>query len=272
MIHAARPSRTVAALSSLVMRGAVGLRASQFALERRGHIVWPVPTVLLPWHPGQGPSTRTLNPDFAAHTADLSTQAAALDAVFTGYFGASHQVSATAAFIDAVRKVQPSAIILVDPVIGDEHGRYVPDDVADAIKTELLPRADIITPNAFELFDLTGERDPDTAAVSTGVTTVVATSSAATHERIAATLRTGSTHHTVSHSASHPAPRGTGDLFAAVFLAATLEGQPASAALAESAAATSAVAAVSPGDALALQAAQSAIANAPIEQVATETA
>ena len=74
------------------------------------------------------------------------------------------------------------------------------------------------------------------------------------------------------HSASHPAPRGTGDLFAAVFLAAILEGEPAPEALAEAAAATSAVAAAAPGDARALQAAQSAIANAPLDQVATETA
>lgn len=262
-----RPSRTVAALSSMVMRGAVGLRASQFALERRGHVVWPVPTVLLPWHPGQGPSTRTLNADFAAHTADLSTHASALDAVFTGYFGATDQVTAAAKFIDAVRTARPDATILVDPVIGDDHGRYVPDPVAEAIKAELLPRADIITPNTFELRDLTGETDQATAARTARVPTVVATSSATAAHRIAATLWTAAGSHTVWHAAANPVPRGTGDLFAAVLLAALLEGRAPTVALAEAAATTCAVATKSGSNVLALQTAQADIAEPPIHLI-----
>jgi pyridoxine kinase len=48
----------VIVVNSLVARGGVGGRASVFALERLGFPVWLVPTVLLSWHPGQGPATR----------------------------------------------------------------------------------------------------------------------------------------------------------------------------------------------------------------------
>ena len=45
-------------ISSHVVRGTVGNRAAVFALETLGHPVWAVPTVILPWHPGHGPSRR----------------------------------------------------------------------------------------------------------------------------------------------------------------------------------------------------------------------
>lgn len=52
-------------------------------------------------------------------------------------------------------------IVLVDPVIGDfKKGLYVTEETARAIKVELLPAAEIITPNRFEADVLigTGER------------------------------------------------------------------------------------------------------------------
>ena len=51
-------SGAVIVISSHVIRGSVGNRAAVFALETLGYPVWAVPTVILPWHPGHGPSTR----------------------------------------------------------------------------------------------------------------------------------------------------------------------------------------------------------------------
>ena len=48
----------VIVISSHVMRGSVGNRAAVFALETLGHQVWALPTIVLPWHPGHGRSTR----------------------------------------------------------------------------------------------------------------------------------------------------------------------------------------------------------------------
>ncbi len=52
----------IVAISSQVVRGAVGNRAVVFSLEAMGHPVLSLPTVILPWHPGHGPSTRVALP------------------------------------------------------------------------------------------------------------------------------------------------------------------------------------------------------------------
>ncbi|MEM6762916.1 MAG: pyridoxal kinase, partial [Pseudomonadota bacterium] len=96
-------SSTVAAISSHVMRGTVGLRAITFPLMRRGHTVWAVPTVTMPWHPGFGPSTRARSEQLPAQLSELGANGAALDGVLTGYFADEAQVRAAASFIDSVR-------------------------------------------------------------------------------------------------------------------------------------------------------------------------
>ena len=253
------PGKTVVAISSTVMRGAVGLRPITFALEHRGAFVWTVPTVLLPWHPGLGPSTRTANPDFAGHLADLGTHAAEVDAVLTGYFASAAQVEAAAAFIDTVRTARPDAVVLVDPVMGDDRGRYVPDAIAEAIRALLVPRADIVTPNAFELSDLGGTGDLAAAARAIGVPQVVVTSAVAEPGRLGTLLLTAGEGVLVTHEAVADAPRGTGDLFSAVYLSSVLANPPAEA-LADAAAATLAAVLASTDSMLAYADAAAAIA------------
>jgi pyridoxine kinase len=260
-------AKTVVAISSFVMRGAVGLRAAQFALERRGDTVWPVPTVLMPWHPGLGRSTRTVPADLPAQLAELSTRAAEVDAVLTGYFATAETVAAAARLIDAVRAARSDAIVLVDPVIGDERGRYVPDPVAEAIASLLVPRADILTPNAHELADLSGGSDA-AAARRLGPPAVVVTSAVAEGGRIAALLVDDEGEALAEHDAVRDAPRGTGDLFAAVLLSARLSGRELAGAVREAAAATLAVVRASGPETLALAAAQDLIAAPPADTVA----
>jgi len=264
--------KTVAAISSLVMRGAVGLRAIEFALERRGVAVWAVPTVVMPWHPGLGPSTRTAMADLPAQLDELSERAGEVDAVLTGYFATPEQVQAAARFIDAVRAARPGAPILVDPVTGDERGRYVPDAVADAIRGELLTRADVATPNVNELVDLAGEGSVVEAARRLGPPAVVVTSAGGGHGRTGAMLVDAREVVAAEHRVVEPAPRGTGDLFGAVFLSARLAGMGDARAMREATAATLAVVEASGAEALALALAQDAIAHPPIEAVAMHAA
>lgn len=253
----------VVAISSLVMRGSVGLRATVFALERRGAEVWSVPTVLMPWHPGLGPSTRTAMPDVAAQLRELGAHAAAVDAVVTGYFATPEQVEAAGRFIDAVRAARADALIAVDPVMGDEMGRYVPDAVAEAIARELIPRADVATPNRFELNDLTGGLGGLAGARALGPRTVVTTSAVETPGETGAMLVSGDAVWVSAHPAVEPAARGTGDLFVGVLVSALLGGASHADALAAATAATYAVTARSGAQSLALAAQQSAIANPP---------
>ncbi|WP_108658401.1 bifunctional hydroxymethylpyrimidine kinase/phosphomethylpyrimidine kinase [Acuticoccus kandeliae] len=259
--------KTVVAISSLVMRGAVGLRAIVFALERRGHRVWPVPTITLPWHPGLGPSTRSVPAEMPAQLDELGRFAGEVDAVLTGYFANAAEVEAAATFIDRVKAARPDALVLVDPVSGDENGRYVPAPVADAIRTLLLPRADIATPNVNELADLGTGATIDDRARSLGAKRVAVTSAIAHDGRIGSLLLGAGGRWQVEHAAVTPAPRGTGDFFSAILLAAIIEGAAEEAALAEAAAATLAVIRASDGETMALADAQDAIVAPPLGTV-----
>jgi pyridoxine kinase len=68
--------------------------------------------------------------------------------------------------VKKVRSVAPKALYCCDPVMGDVgRGFYVKPDIPDIFRNELVPLADIITPNQFELEALTGidTRDIDNA-------------------------------------------------------------------------------------------------------------
>lgn len=152
--------KAVIVISSHVVRGSVGNRAAVFALEALGHQVWALQTVTLPWHPGHGPSTRIV-PDmeqFEAVIDDLcrSPWLPEVGGIISGYLGHKDQAKSVAKLVKAVKQTSPEALYLCDPVIGDLGGLYVPEETAISIRDELLPLADIITPNRFELSWLAG--------------------------------------------------------------------------------------------------------------------
>lgn len=220
-------------VNSLVAHGAVGGRASVFALERLGFPIWTVPTVLLPWHPGHGAGTRIVTDPggFARLVADLarSPSLVRVGGVLTGYFGAPEQVAATAGLIRAVRAANPRALYLCDPVLGDEGRLYQPETILTAVHHELLPLADIATPNRFELGFLTGHDLPGNealvrAAKTLGTAEVVITSAFAPAGQMANLLVTRTEALMAEHPAHDGAPNGTGDLFAALYLAHRLYG------------------------------------------------
>ena len=236
-----RDRPAVLSISSHVARGTVGNRAAVFALESLGFPVWSVPTVTLPWHAGHGAATRIVPPPaaFAALVDDLAHAPwlAEVGAVLTGYFGADDQVEPVARLIEAVRRVNPKALYICDPVIGDGGRLYQPAETVEAIRDRLIPLADIATPNRFELEALTGLELADNAhlteaAQALGPETVVVTSAYPM-------LRGGTGNLLVSnfqailaeHRAIDNAPNGLGDLTAAVFLARRLSGIPAEKAL-----------------------------------------
>ncbi|MEJ1159809.1 pyridoxal kinase [Prosthecomicrobium sp. N25] len=242
----------VLVVSSLVARGAVGGRAAVFVLERMGHPVWFLPTVLLPWHPGHGRASRSLpaEADFEALAGDLARAPwlAEVGAVLTGYFATPAQVEAAAALVDAVKGANPAALHLCDPVLGDlrpdgSGGLYVPEPTALAIRDRLVPRADIVTPNRFEAGWLAGLPVSTTAetlaaARALGRRIAVVTSAPAMMARsVAALMVTEARAIQAEHPLVDGAPHGTGDLFAAAFLARVLGGAAPEAAL-ERAAAT----------------------------------
>jgi pyridoxine kinase len=155
-------------LSSYVAASRVGGMAQVLALEPFGIDTALVPTVLFGRHPGWGaPGGAPVDAVVMVGVLEgIEAQGlfALTDAVITGYFSTPGQVQVAVDAIARVRAAQPRTRVVVDPVLGDEgRGLYVKAEVAAAIRDGLVPLADLITPNRFELGWLTGEATPDTA-------------------------------------------------------------------------------------------------------------
>ena len=252
-----RRKPTVLVISSHVARGAVGNRAAVFALERLGFPVVAVPTVTLPWHPGEGRATRIVPPDeaFAKLLGDLAGAPwlGEIGGILSGYLGAAGQAAPIAALVEAVKARNPAALYLCDPVIGDEAGPYVPEPVIAAIREKLIPLADMATPNRHELGViggevLTGNDDLIAASRTTGVPETVVTSAFGKPNQAANLLVAPEGAHLATHAALAAAPHGTGDLFAALYLAHRLDGTAAPEALRLAAGATYRLAELAAGD------------------------
>jgi pyridoxine kinase len=233
--------RAVIVISSHVARGSVGNRAAVFALETLGFPVWAVPTVILPWHPGHGRATRIVpEPEqFAALMKDLERAPwlGEVAAVLSGYLGNAEQAKAVASLVRAVKARNPQALYVCDPVMGDLGGLYIPEATAVALRDELMPLADVATPNRYELEWMTGTKLPDlrsviAAALHAGPRMVLVTSAPSLMSGGTGNLLLTSTEALLAeHRCIDRPPNGLGDLTGAVFLARLLSGSPAGKAL-----------------------------------------
>lgn len=226
--------RAVIVVSSHVVRGSVGNRAAVFALETLGFPVWAVPTVTFAWHAGHGPATRIV-PDpsgLAALMRDLETAPwlGEVGAVLSGFLGDETQAAAVASLVRTVKQRNPRALYLCDPVMGDNGGLYVAEAVAESIRDELMPLADLATPNRFELEWLSGAALPDmesvtAAALHAGPPTMLVTSAPVPSPGGTGNfLLTPSEAMLAEHRRIDRSLKGPGDLTAAVFLARLMGG------------------------------------------------
>lgn len=156
----------VLAISSQVARGHVGLAAIVPALQRLGHDVIALPTILLSNHPGHRTAAgEQVSPDLLHRMLDALDKNAwlgGIDAILTGYLPSASHVHFAAGAIRRVRTQSERVRVLVDPVLGDEpKGVYIDAAAAAHIRDDLMGLADIATPNAFELGWLTSMRISD---------------------------------------------------------------------------------------------------------------
>jgi len=227
-------NNAVIVISSHVVRGSVGNRAAVFALETLGYPVWALPTIVLPWHPGHGPSTRLTFPesDFDKAIDDLirAPWLGEVKAVLTGYFGNAAQPRSVARLIGALKQRNPDLLYVCDPVMGDSGGLYVPVATAEAIRDELIPLATMATPNRFELAWLSGaplasNADIMEAAVALGPSRLLVTSAFSMMSGGTGNLYLTGKHALLAeHRLIDNAPNGLGDLLSAVFLARVMSG------------------------------------------------
>ena len=223
-------------ISSQVAYGPVGNSAAVPALEHAGFTVFQIPTTVLSNHPGHcPPATTDVTAETIEKTLEILNQQSWLDrcgAVMTGYFRDQHQIVAAARAIADLKRRNPSLTYLCDPVMGDDHtDLYVPLAVADAIRDQLLPLADIITPNRFELQWLTGTainglEGAISAARSLARPVTLATSLPASPGHLQTAVIEHNRTAAVTTAHRPDTPHGAGDILSGLFLAAMLGGGP----------------------------------------------
>jgi pyridoxine kinase len=151
----------ILSIQSHVAYGHVGNSAAVFPLQRLGYEVWPVHTVQFAAHTGYGPPKGQVFD--ASHIREVIDGIAARDdfsscrAVLSGYMGSAAIGEAILDAVAHVKSVNPDALYACDPVLGDVgKGFFVRPEMPEFMRNYVVPQADIVTPNLFELEALTG--------------------------------------------------------------------------------------------------------------------
>jgi pyridoxine kinase len=225
----------ILSIQSSVAYGHVGNTAATFPLQRIGHEVWAVNTVHFSNHTGYGAWRGPLLAptdvaDVIAGIEDRGVLGQA-DAVLSGYQG---DPAVGAVILDAVARVKalnPAAVYCCDPVMGDVgRGMFVRPGIPEFMRDTVVPQADVITPNHFELDFLAGRSTGTLAEVLDAVdavrdrgprdvlvTSVLTAEVAADHLDVVAVSDAGAW--AVTTPLLPISPNGCGDVTAALYLA-----------------------------------------------------
>ena len=232
----------VVSVQSQVVYGRVGNNVAMHVFAERGLLAAAVPTVLLSntphypsMHGGAVPADW-----FAGWLEDLVARDSVrqLRLVQMGYLGVAPQAEILVPWVQQRLQAADTPLrVHIDPVIGDHDvGVYVDPALVDIYRQQLLPLADGITPNGFELSQLAqapvDTMDQVVAAarrlLQGRLQWVVATSAAPASwpaGRMKVALISADGHQVVEHPRVDAAPKGTGDLFSATLSAELLAGQ-----------------------------------------------
>ena len=146
----------IISIQSHVAYGHVGNSAAVFPLQRLGHEVWPVNTVLFSNHTGYGAWRGQVMPIGTVREVLAGMEERGgfdrAKAVLSGYLGSPVLGEAVLETVSLVQARRPDALYVCDPVMGDiGRGFFVAEGIPAFFRHEAVPRADIITPNQFEL-------------------------------------------------------------------------------------------------------------------------
>jgi len=152
---------TILSIQSSVAYGHVGNSAATFPLMRLGVEVYPVLTVHFSNHTGypgwRGPLLAAGDVAEVIRGIDERGALDRVDAVLSGYQGGEDVGKVILDAVALVRSRNPRAIYCCDPVMGDvDRDFYVRPGIPEFMRDAVVPAAQIITPNQFELEYLTG--------------------------------------------------------------------------------------------------------------------
>ncbi len=225
----------ILSIQSSVAFGHVGNSAAVFPLQRLGIEAWAVNTVHFSNHTGYGEwRGPLLSPDDLRAVIQGVEERGALErvaAVLSGYQGAEDVGAVVLETVARVKELNPSAVYCCDPVMGDVgRGMFVRPGIPEMMRDHVVPAADVITPNHFEL-DFLSDRETRTVADvldavdgvrSSGPATVLVTS-VLTDETPEGSVDVVAVSDEGAWCCRTPllpiTPNGCGDVTAAVFLA-----------------------------------------------------
>ncbi|VDO83145.1 unnamed protein product [Heligmosomoides polygyrus] len=162
-------NKRVLSIQSHVVHGYAGNKASVFPLQINGFEVDPINSVQFSNHAG---NVEFLNlPKRYEHVkgqrlsdVDLTELYEGLrlndinhySHILTGYCGNGAFLKKIADIVKDLKENDPSVVFVCDPVMGDNGRYYVPKDLLPIYRDVIVPMADVLTPNAFELGELVG--------------------------------------------------------------------------------------------------------------------
>jgi pyridoxine kinase len=151
--------KRVLSIQSHVVHGYVGNNAAVFPLQILGYDVDTINSVQFSNHTGYSEfKGQVLNSE------DLATLVTGLrnnhllnyTHILTGYCGAKSFLEKIYDVITELKTQSPHCTFLCDPVLGDDGEMYVPRELIEVYRDRILPLADIITPNQYEMELLSG--------------------------------------------------------------------------------------------------------------------
>ncbi|CAH1658198.1 Pyridoxal kinase PdxY [Hyphomicrobiales bacterium] len=158
----------ILSIQSHVAYGHVGNAAAVFPMQRLGVEVWPIHTVQFSNHTGYGAwKGRVFDGPAIEELVEGIAERGVLprcDGVLSGYMGAVDIGNAILSTVARVRAANSRALYCCDPVIGDVgRGIFVRPGIAEFMRDQAVPAADVVTPNQFELALLAGHEIADLA-------------------------------------------------------------------------------------------------------------
>ena len=231
---------TVISIQSQVAFGHVGNSAAVFPMQMHGIDVIAVPTTLLSNRPGY-PTIRgrVLEAQLVADLLLGIRERGAVETcqmILSGYLGSPDIASVVADFVARAKAGNPALRYACDPVLGDrDRGLFVQPDIPPFVRDRLCALADIVTPNHFEFEFLCGAeaRTIDQVIaraaelIARGPSTVVVTS-AELADTLDGQIDTIAVERSRAFRVTTPklpiSPNGTGDLFAGLYVSASVRG------------------------------------------------
>ena len=225
----------ILSIQSSVAYGHVGNSAAVFPLQRLGIETWAVNTVHFSNHTGygewRGPLLSTEDLREVIRGVEERGALGRLSAVLSGYQGGEEVGAVVLETVARTKELSPGAVYCCDPVMGDVgRGMFVRPGIPELMRDRVVPAADVITPNHFELDFLAGRETSTTTEVlaavddvrATGPGTVLVTS-VLTEETPEGYVDVVAVSPDGAWSCRTPllpiSPNGCGDVTAAVFLA-----------------------------------------------------